>query len=163
MPASCIPLTTGGDTQFVGFDVPDFSVTAGDVLAIVLRTPAGATLGATDSSPFGWACNSDNAYARGRTFARGVNAGALTWGDGDTFSLANTDYQFRTYVMAVPEPTPLGLLSSGFVVLIGAVILRHRRLRLTTSMGCRTRGSMDAALRRRSSISARSPRLLPRG
>jgi hypothetical protein len=119
LPASSIPLTTGGDTSFVNFNLPDFSVTSGEILAIVLMTTAGAVFNAPDDCPFVWALDGPGTYSGGRAFARGVNASALTWGDGDSFSLAEADYEFRTYVNPVPAPASLLLLSTGLFMLIG--------------------------------------------
>jgi hypothetical protein len=111
LPAAMIPVSNGGNFGWVTFDVPDFAVTIGQVLAITMRTAAGAHYGDADDIPFVW--NADTGvgggpgtYTDGRAFARGVSAAALTWGDGATFSMANTDYSFRTFV----DPMPTSIL-----------------------------------------------------
>ncbi len=120
LPAASIPSIP----EFVTFDVPDLSVTAGEVLAITMSTTAGAVLGAPDDAPFIWLDGSG--YSGGRAFARGVDAAGLTWGDGATFSLAGTDYAFRTFVdpaSPVPEPSTLLLLC---VLAVSVGTLRNR-------------------------------------
>jgi Immunoglobulin I-set domain len=102
LPAKMIPQSNGGTFAWVTFDVPDFAVTIGQVLAISMRTDAGAHYGDPDDIPFVW--NADDGvgtpvgtYTGGGAFARGVSADALTWS-----AQANTDYSFRTFVDPVP-------------------------------------------------------------
>ena len=127
LPASAVPVSNGIDTQFVSFDVPDVAIHRGELLAIVLRTDAGPVFNEPNDIPFFWAADNDGHYAGGRAFARGSDAAGPTWGDGDTFSLADTDHEFRTH--AVPLPPAVW---SGLIVMAGgaAVRLRHRRRRI---------------------------------
>jgi hypothetical protein len=106
----------------VTFDVPDFPVTAGDVLAIAMTTPEGAVFGQGYDTPFAWARDDPGGYAPGRTFVRGSDAAASTWGESNTNSAAVSDYEFRTFVDPVPEPR-------GVVAVCGAVWLVRRTRR----------------------------------
>ena len=123
LPASAVPVSNGVDTKFVNFDVPDAAVTRGEVLAIVLRTPAGAVFGAPNDTPFVWAADDPGGYASGRAFARGTSAAGETWGNGGGFSLANTDHEFRT--LAIPLPPALATFPACAVLV--ALATRHRR------------------------------------
>jgi len=124
-----IPTSNGTNFAWVTFDVPDFGVVAGQVLAITMRTAAGAHLGDGDDIPFVWNADtggSSGRYGGGRAFARGVSAAASTWGEGATFSLANTDYSFRTFVEPVPEPSSFWMFTLGGLATLGWSSYRRR-------------------------------------
>lgn len=108
-PAIDIPPANGLQGTFVRFDLPRLRVKKGDVLAVVLTTPAGAVFGATDDTPFIWSMDENGTYSGGRGFARGNSADNITWGTGSngTFPSAASDYAFQTYF--VPLPSALGM------------------------------------------------------
>jgi hypothetical protein len=90
-------------------------VTAGDVLAIVLRSD--------DLNPvYGWAAVTTDSYAGGAAFRRLFSG---TWG---TSTAGINELWFRTFVdqgtAPVPEPALLGLLVTGFGL---AWVVRHTR------------------------------------
>lgn len=118
LPATAIPASNGQTFGWVTFDIPDVAVSAGQTLAIAMKTDAGVHLNDPDDVPFVW--NADNGiggspgtYIGGGAFARGESAGSSTW-----IPLANTDYSFQTFVDPVPEPSAVGLLAIGTVALI---------------------------------------------
>jgi len=108
-PAVDIPPANGLQGTFVRFDLPRLRVKKGDVLAVVLTTPAGAVFGATDDIPFIWSMDENGTYSGGRGFARGSSADSITWGTGSNGSspLPASDYAFQTYL--VPLPSALGM------------------------------------------------------
>jgi hypothetical protein len=110
-------------TFWVRFDVPAFNVAAGEVVAIVLRTPAGPNLNDTNDIPFIWASDPAGTYAGGRAFARGVDAAGPSWGDASSSSLAGSDLAFRTIIAPVPLPAAA---AAGLTTLAGLLLARRR-------------------------------------
>jgi hypothetical protein len=85
-----------------------------------------------DDTHFAWAMDDPGGYALGRTFGRGSDAAALTWGETDTNSAAASDYEFRTFVDPVPEP-------GGVVAVCGGAWLVRRARRGSGRRGIRSR------------------------
>ncbi|MHC4445535.1 MAG: hypothetical protein ACYTF1_23560, partial [Planctomycetota bacterium] len=97
VPASSVPTTI----QFCTFDISSFyvSVTVGDVLAIVFRTPPGAGINET----YSWVGLLGDPYSPGSPFFRNPSAGFDNW------SVLFGDSGFRTFVETIPEPADLSL------------------------------------------------------
>jgi len=104
--------------QYMEFDVTSFAltVTAGDVLALVLKSDAVPPGGNVD--PFAWAADEAGGYGGGRVYAD-VGSGFNP--------ITGWDVGFRTFVQAttVPAPASLPLLVSGVMALAWR---RHGRL-----------------------------------
>jgi hypothetical protein len=97
----------------VDFSSFDIDVTAGEVLAIALRTNHSL------DRAYQWDTVQASTYPGGAAFRRFNNGGSWTVQE-------TNDYRFQTFVNVVPEPTGLLLIIAGMLFAVGA--------------GCRTRG-----------------------
>lgn len=108
VPASNIPTTRG----FFSVDINSFgvSVTAGEILAIVLRSDLDQVLDYT------WYGHTIDGYALGHHFFRHPPGWPRPtwWSD-----VAGSDLGFKTFVEPVPVPSTLLLLGSGMIGVIG--------------------------------------------
>lgn len=118
LPPEAIPFST--TNQYVPFDFlpARLDLTAGEVLAIVLRTDAVATGG--NVNPYAWTADTPANYARGQVYIAHPPA---------TPSFSASDYSlgFKTYTSVVPAPS--ALLTALMGVFPGAALLLRRRRR----------------------------------
>ena len=121
IPRLSVPTTVG----FLHVDLTPFAlgVTAGDVLAIVLRT-------ASHGGPeYGWDGQTTDPYPAGGHYFRNPSAGVPTW----TLTDPSFDVGFRTFVSiaAVPAVSEWGLAIMALVLLVGARVyfMRHSPVR----------------------------------
>ncbi|MHC4848782.1 MAG: PEP-CTERM sorting domain-containing protein [Planctomycetota bacterium] len=95
----------------IDLDIGSFSVSDGDILAIVLRSDD------TNSGAYQWAGSSTSGYADGAAY----------WRMSGSFSASGSiaDHAFKTSVQTTPEPSTLVLIGLG----IAAAAVRSRRTR----------------------------------
>ena len=103
----------GTSYSFLSIDlgIGSFSVSDGDLLAIVLRSDD------TNSGAYQWAGTSTGGYADGAAFVR------MSGSFGASTGMA--DNAFKTSVQTTPEPSTLALIGLG----IAAAALRYRKTR----------------------------------